>query len=474
MAPAPVMAALPPPAPPTDADVAALTAAFAACSPSFPPRPLGGGGSSGGGAVGALPELALLRRSPAAAAWLDPHALLRLPAGAAASAAAADAAIIAAGVTPAALATSFGVDCASYLVPGGAAAADDGGGGGGSGGGGGAAVGPCMLLLSTLYVPLAVDEEGVLLGATVYEEGHNMLTPLTGGAWAMPPAGRFAYDLKQGTFLLGGVPPVPSAAHGRAVTYNAFELLPPDGNGFDALRWTETRLTEPPPVTPPLAHGPADDGSPTWGDGAPHDRGRGRTALYLTDRSVALMRRTDAWPATPAPVLPDEAAGALAAAVGGLGTFGVSAVEDDGRGGTRLLPATIYTSATAGVGMTHRLRVVAAAAAGGRVHPGALRLAAPSPPPTAATGARAAVAPRDLASPRRRRRPRTPPRVVSVLGGVAVAPAPPPPPPPRPAPSPVPTTAPPAAAATTTTAGSGGTTRRRRGGGGDATLTPPP
>ncbi|GAB0490407.1 hypothetical protein MMPV_001644 [Pyropia vietnamensis] len=423
--PAPAPATLPPPAAPTEADITTIAAAIADFMPAFLPRPVGSGSSTtaaSAAVTAALPEFSLLRRSTAAAAWMDPDALLCLPTSCTStpSTEAMTAAVVA-GVTPAALAASFAVDAVIYLVDGGdgsdaAVAADTSPPMG---------IGPCTVLLSTLYVPVAMDEQGVLLGATVHETPHNLLTPLTGGAWAMPPAGRFAYDLVSGDFLLGGAPPVPSAAHGRAVTYNSFELVR-DNDGLLALRWTETRLAEP-PLLPSAAQAAAAavavDDSPTCrGDDPPHRQtGRASNTLFLTDRSVALMRRTDAWPLVRQPAPPTGAVKALAEAVGGLGTFGVSAVEDDGRGSTRLLPPTIYSSGPAGVGMACRLRSAAAAAVvSGRVHPGALRLS-PPPPPASATAETVTEASR-VVSPPLAPKGRPPPRTITVLGGVSVAP----------------------------------------------------
>eukprot|EP00168_Porphyra_purpurea_P007707 TRINITY_DN19676_c0_g1_i2.p2 TRINITY_DN19676_c0_g1~~TRINITY_DN19676_c0_g1_i2.p2 ORF type:complete len:204 (-),score=61.02 TRINITY_DN19676_c0_g1_i2:321-932(-) len=198
--------------------------------------------------------MGLLARCGAAADWMDPHRLL----GAVEAAEAGDGPPLLAAVTPAALPTAFAVDCSHFLTAappprggpdghGGArpgppsdtwdTASSGGSGGSGSRGkssvGGSAAgdgisvtalgvptlptnanpptLGPCTLVLSTLYIPLTVAGT-VVLGVAVHETPHNLLTPLTGGAWAMAPVSRFAYDGASGEFLLAGAPRPPPGA----------------------------------------------------------------------------------------------------------------------------------------------------------------------------------------------------------------------------------------------------------------------
>ena len=120
----------------------------------------------------------------------------------------------------------------------------------------------CTLVLSTLYIPLAVAGT-VVFGVAVHETPHNLLTSLTGGGWDIARVSRFAYDGATGEFLLAGAPPPPPGAD-PTVSYDRFAVAAPAG-APPSLSWTAARYQRAPP---PVPRGGGDRAS------APPPRGR--------------------------------------------------------------------------------------------------------------------------------------------------------------------------------------------------------
>ncbi|OSX74684.1 hypothetical protein BU14_0272s0002 [Porphyra umbilicalis] len=332
-------------------------------------------------ALGRLPELALLRRAPAARRWfapLDP----RLPADRARAWAPAD---LLGHLTPAALRTAGG---GSVSRSGGSS------GGGGSGGSASAAsvgrddaalgdwdvgaaadgqegaLGARLVLLSSMTVPL-VTAGSIVCGAVINDVLLDRLPRPLGGAAEVGDTlflsriGRFAFDTAVGD-LVTATP----RDDGRAVMYSHTV-----GCGAD-MEWTVSVFLRPPSV------GGAADG----GGGLP----------LLAARSGSVLRRTEAFPEAA------KAAADAAVAAGGApdpvalyravttvaSTFGVAGppVSDDPADALSI-PMTVLTVEPSSRSAVHRLGTLALSSMA--VQPARLRVA---PPPSAADGDAAARA----------------------------------------------------------------------------------